>query len=296
MYGYNEENIDQLQMWEKKLGQKIDLNRYYCSPFREDSNPKCSFKWVNNVLMFIDFGDPIKTHRTYHDLNDIPTSFTSVITNNPIIKFNHITTKKRKWTVFDKNYWQQYEIKSSFLEKENIHSNEWFRFFSKKRNKYVSYNVGPKELSYSLLVDDYIKIYNPFNEQLKWISNVPNIIGGENDLPFNIETLIIQKSAKDYIICKYIYDLDCVWFQNEGMIPERLLSFLKRVTNVIIMFDNDNPGILAANKLKEFIISAYPQKNVHVYIMKNYKNVSDAIEQGKKKDVNKFIRNIQNLI
>lgn len=45
----------QVAIMETTTGYKVNLNARYTSPFREDNNPACFFKWENGLLKFKDF-------------------------------------------------------------------------------------------------------------------------------------------------------------------------------------------------------------------------------------------------
>ncbi len=296
MYGYeNDEKlkVDQLKMWENVIKEEVKFDKKYISPFRHDITPKCYFTWVGDLLVFTDWGDT-KIHKTYHDLNQ-PLLYTKESqTQSPTSTFSSIISKKRDWNKYDAMYWKQYNIKKEYLEKEHCHANSWFQFYSKRKNKYFSRSLLENQLSYTIKVENYIKLYNPYIAELKWISNIPqSIIGGADDLPLLIDTLIVQKAFKDYLICKYVYSISCVWLQSENITPDTLLPIIKRANKVVIMFDNDEAGKKGGENLLTFLKTSYPQNNISCVFTKEAKNVSDMIEKGYEKKLINLIKKIK---
>ena len=77
-----------------------------------------------------------------------------------------------------------------------------------------------------------------------------NDVGGINSLVSFGRQLVITKSYKDWRVLKNI-GLNVIWFQSENMFPSIsiLQDLASRFTNFTILFDNDEAGIKAGEKL-----------------------------------------------
>ena len=144
----------------------------------------------------------------------------------------------------DLKYWAQYEISLDELKLNNVYSIDYsyinhklISYFDKIR---YAYYIHPK----------YFKLYTPLSKDNKWLSNCPI------DVPFNIDTprisdtLIVTKSLKDKMVLSKIYT-DVVAVQNESLnAVQGVIELSKEYKDIIIFFDNDEPGIKAAEDVK----------------------------------------------
>ena len=113
-----------------------------------------------------------------------------------------------------------------------------------------------KSVSYAFKFKNRYKIYSPYEEKNKWLSNTnKKDVQGYNQLPNKGERLIITSSLKD-VMCLYSAGYNSIAMQSEMQIPdEKLISELKQRFNTIeILYDNDfnkidNPGQVMANKI-----------------------------------------------
>src|SRR4029077_4179226 len=78
-----------------------------------------------------------------------------------------------------------------------------------------------------------------------------NDVGNYNNLPPEGELLIITKSYKDHRVLRNVGYNNVIWFQNEGCIPDRwiLNNLVRRFKRIIVLFDSDYSGTMAAIKL-----------------------------------------------
>ena len=130
----------------------------------------------------------------------------------------------------------------------------WYKIYSsntKSISTFRPFNItyGYNEFS------PRVKIYSPLMHKtnVKWISNLnANDVGGFRVLPSKGKLLVITKSYKDYRVLKNLGIITC-WFQSENTIPHDLLllSLTSRFEQIVVLFDNDGPGIIGAEKLVE---------------------------------------------
>lgn len=297
----------------------IDLKRKYCSPLRADINPNCYFKYdQNGTLWFHDWG-----HYPYHytcfmfyaqyynislqcvydhiwnNIDDcsmygIVTSYSKTQTKRIRNGNTTIDILTRDFTNDDIEYWNQYGIKKEHLEKDKVFS---VKAIAISGENDFAFQTTSLCFAYTDFQEKRKKIYQPLEKSLKWFTNCnANDIGNINDLVENGYYLIITKSYKD---CRVIRNLgyNCIWFQNEGMCPSNniLNSLSKRFKEIKIMFDNDNPGISAAKKIKEKI-SLFNENVKYFHLPENLlskykiKDASDFVTKYSYNQLNMFIK------
>ena len=156
-----------------------------------------------------------------------------------------IDTHYRDFNYLDKKYWfDRYGISKKDLIEDNTFPLKRCRYYSHKKKEYLFY--VPISVSYCYNVQEgYKKIYSPFFESLKWITNCNNnIIGNiENILPYGYE-LIITKSYKDCRVLRNFGLRNVVWFSSENQFPNDniLLELINRFEKITIWYDNDETG------------------------------------------------------
>jgi hypothetical protein len=98
------------------------------------------------------------------------------------------------------------------------------------------------------------KIYTPKNTEKKFIK-VENYIQGLEQLNYDCKYLMITSSLKDLMsfVKLSIGNIECIAPDSENtMITSAVLKDLKaKYTKIILLFDNDDPGINAAKKYKD---------------------------------------------
>ena len=156
---------------------------------------------------------------------------------------------RREWNASsDKKFWGSYGVTVAQLRKFNISpvealkvNNKWFKF--KKDECIYCYHFG-----------DYVyKIYQPYNEEFKWLSNAStDIIQGWKQLPQTGKVVVITKSMKDIVVLDSI-GVPSIAPQSEGTIPSvEIISELKERFEIIISnYDYDYRGIVSANRMKK---------------------------------------------
>jgi hypothetical protein len=120
-------------------------------------------------------------------------------------------------------------------------------------------------------------MYNPLAENIqdKWRYNGPNdLIGGYNQLPLYGDFLILTKSMKDVMVL-YEMQIPAVTLQSESALMNTLMfeSLRKRFNNIIVLYDNDSPGIKFSDKisksfgLKQIFLPKFgPEKDISDYV------------------------------
>lgn len=274
---------------------------YIVSPFREDKTPGCYFEYdPSGILRFVDYANPevkrgIKMNNIdcfnavmihfnlpnfYETLKFIKKklmdgkNLTEIKKERPEQSSNSIkpeviiNTVARNFLLLDKHFWQdRYEITKQNLIEDNTFPISLFSLTNEKKGKVV---IEPTTATYCFnLGEGKKKIYRPYHKgKSRFFTNCTgDDVGAINSLPKNGDKLIITKSYKDYRVIKN-QGYNVVWFQNEGMFPslEILLPLCNRFKEVIVIFDNDETGIIAAQKLVAIINSYIPDKAKYFHI------------------------------
>lgn len=298
----------------------------YVAPYRNDSNPDCYFTEYENKIYFVDFADIPQSKNCFSFISrctglNFPKTLEYIIKqlnlgkgnrpkkNRTIQKENEIVEVKkikkertityspRQFSGKDKKFWSQYEISRENLESDGVIPIDVYKSSSRKGEPFAI-RVFDIMYAYTDFDKGRVKIYRPFgNKEEKWFTNcTQNDIGSINHLPISGDKLIISKSYKD---CRVIrnQELYSVWFQNEGVIPSPtiLKSLCKRFDEIIIWFDNDEPGIHAAKLVASYISSMYPNKVRIIYLdskllEENIKDPSDLIAKKGREELLKFMK------
>jgi hypothetical protein len=294
------------------IGSKFELYKIYNSPLRKDENPSFGlFESTNGKIMFNDFaskdsGDVIKFVKLKCNLKSFKDALTKIyfdlvlennlkkntFTDNNIHSKKHskkITVKRRPFNKIDKLYWGQYKVITENILKELEISPVQYTFVNDIL-KWVHTNDNP---IYVIKVYDKLKVYRPYaiDKFSKWKGSLTkNYIMGWKQLPPTGDLLIITKSFKDIAVLKGL-GYNAVSPPNEtSSLPKKMISEInKRFKKTVIFYDNDIPGILAANKLKDkygFSIINLPTNSE--------KDISDFIKKYGIKETKKIIKTLLN--
>lgn len=170
-------------------------------------------------------------------------------------KYKVVDYQIRHWTTQDQKYWSEYSIGSKLLEYYNVSPLEYFTMERTEIDGQLSTIKFDKNYTYGYFKKDgsLYKIYSPKNLEKKFIK-VQNYTQGIDQLtgkPF----LVITSSLKD-LMCFVklgIKNIDCIAPDSENsMISEVLIEKIKKkYVKVMVLFDNDAPGIEAAKKYNE---------------------------------------------
>lgn len=258
--------IDQHKVWQEILCSSKIRNNKFTSPFRKDSNPGCFLREYNNILFFTDNADSQKNHFTcvhaYSYIKNISLSKAiielsdNVLSEAKVIPFNIATTRKSNLdysftTTTSKEgimYWKKRNISIYELCSDQCKAVE----VDTITNQYGTF-CPPKPCFAYLFEDNKIKFYCPFSEKSKrFFGN----ISSEHYWSWakNSSIAIITKSFKDGFLISRIVSHSVYAFQNEGVKPSILNTISSKYKKVIIIYDNDKPGIEKAEELKEFLL------------------------------------------
>lgn len=244
---------------------------------RDEDSPSSMIKYSRNKLWFKDFG---KTHKAldwigylkeYNNLSYIEAlkyirdsfglklgDYNVKSTKKEIriyqkeeykeTEFKVIRYKRRPWDDRDTNYWtKKYALTESFLKKAKVYpiSHFWINDLliecKKDKPTYV-YDEGI-----------YRKIYSPLDKVYKWLSNcTKDVIFGMHLLPSKIDYIIITSSYKDSLSLTLAGFNSIPVASENSFIPISLYDrIIKKDIKILLLFDNDKPGIINANTFKK---------------------------------------------
>lgn len=329
MYGYEEyfdltpehilQKVSQEQIFGIVFKEEIILDcKCYRNPLRVDKHPECRFEYCNNVLLFIDFADKKRTHRScfrmimdkygvdmnsalriicnYFELSyssvdykevNIEDNESSIIVKTPLI----ITFNSKEFNSYDKRYWSQYLIYPEQLIEDEVYSLKNFTIQGKR--------ITPLGLCYGYTFPDgKIKVYQPYtNPKYKWITNCDNnVVGNIHNLPEKGDKLIVSKSYKDCRVLRNLGFKNVIWFQNEGQVPCDAINIdlISRFKEIVFFYDNDEAGLEAGDKLMS-IYNSYKtgcSSKVHLPKRCEWKDPSDFIRKEGREDLVKVLKKI----
>ena len=282
-----------------------ELGKKFISDLREDKSPTVSIIPYNGKLLYKDIGSPEHTFDCFNYVKYIYNcSFLSALriidcdfnlrlsSKQEVIKFTMgcmayrqenpkfkkipviIKKRKRQWNKQDANFWSKYLVSKKILSMFAVEpvSHYWIN----------SSRFSCQSITYAFKFKNRYKIYSPYEEKNKWLSNTKKTdVQGYDQLPLKGDRLIITSSLKD-VMCLYVAGYNAIALQSEMQVPdEKLISELKSRFNTIeILYDNDfdkanNPGQEMANK----ICDLYGFKNICLPNKFKSKDPSDLIKK-----------------
>jgi Crassvirales DNA primase len=267
--------ITDLEIYQKYLdsNEEIMVGKPILSPLRRENNPSFALflSRGSGEILFKDFllgaGDCIKFVQmklglTYFEaLSRIATDFdladdyrckkmdkidftatrTDFLTRENVL--SRVTPfklrkKKRPFALHDIMYWQSFGISVATLEKYNVEAVDYMFINDKihKADKHAYCFIEAKDY-----VETY-KIYQPFNENYKWINGHNDAVWqGWEQLPAKGDLLIVTKSLKDVMSLYEVAGISAVSLQSENVLPKKhVFEDLKdRFSLHYLLYDND---------------------------------------------------------
>jgi hypothetical protein len=192
---------------------------------------------------------------------------------------------KRKWNNLDADYWLQYGIGTTLLNKYKVFPLLEYTMSQQDGNNTNEINIKNQYLyGYFRLDGTLYKVYQPKIIKKKFIK-IKNYIQGSDQLKYNKPTLIITSSLKE------IMSLDNINFNAEYIAPESectliskkvISSYLLKYDNIFTLFDNDAAGNIGMNKYYD----EYGIPGIYVNLSKD---ISDSIKDHSKLTVKNYI-------
>lgn len=202
-----------------------------------DGRGKASFKIMDDYNIYI-------SNNTY-----VPIAY------KPHSKYVVSDYEMRHWNTLDQAYWKNFKLSSGILEKHNVFPLAFYSMI-KEDDGHILDSISIKaNFIYGFFREDgtLYKIYTPKNKENKFIK-VKDYIQGSDQLEFKSKYLIITSSLKDLMCFKKlgINGIEAISPDSENsVIPENFMRpLLDKYQKIIVLFDNDEPGLKSAQKYK----------------------------------------------
>jgi hypothetical protein len=186
-------------------------------------------------------------------------------------KYKVSSYSKRIWTTQDQYYWTQFNIGSRLLEEHNVFPLSYYTL-RKDEDKVLTIS-GLYIYGFFKKDGTLYKIYQPKTQDKKFIK-IHNYIQGSEQTKHN-RFLVITSSLKDIMSLKSLkIKVDIVAPDSENtLIPDDVMqNYLDKYEKIVMLFDNDEPGVKAMKKYKEM----YP--TIECTILPMSKDPSDSIK------------------
>jgi len=181
----------------------------------------------------------------------------------------------RSWNTSDANFWMQFNIGSTLLNKFNVKPLDYYNLILEEDNKIDKLKItGPNIYGYFNKNDELYKIYRPYNKKHKFFK-VMSYIQGLDQLSTKSEFLIICSSLKDAMCLKSIgYNVDVIAPDSENTVikPYIIENIRMQYKNIITLFDNDDAGLNAVKRYKSV-------HDINGIVSPLCKDVSDAVKE-----------------
>jgi hypothetical protein len=311
--------IDEVQIFYYYFG-RFELGKNYPSKLRKDNKNSTGF-YVNKngKLIYNDFGTGEKLNcfsfvAKLHGLTFIETlkkiaqDFGLVDGNtqpiaksilNQSIEFDKEYKRNTliqfipgQWTANRLRYWSEYEITKDELTTQEVYPVDKL-FINKKE----IYNLD--ELCFAYVVREktkdgeniYIKIYCPFSDRMKWLSNVPLTIPfGLNTLKYGTDHIAIGKAQKDrMILLKFIISVIGTQNESESAITPVLSKHIcHNFPRRTIIWDADETGVENCKKFNSRGFGYFNTPNE--LLAMGIKDVSDYVKVFGLKALEKLLK------
>jgi hypothetical protein len=263
-----------LKLTERLCGQSLKVKSAFNSTDKVPS--MCIYTDNKGFYKFKDFssgygGDGLNLVMYLYNLDSrgkasfkIMADYDEYISNNFYIPLEYTPQSKyvvsdyqiRHWNTLDQSYWKGFKLSSSILEHYNVKPLEFYNMI-KEDDGYLLDTVNIKgNFIYGFFRDDgaLYKIYTPKVKDNKFIK-VKDYIQGSDQLEFKSKYLLITSSLKDLMCFKKlgISGIECLAPDSENsVIPENFMQpLLDKYQKMLVLFDNDEPGLKSAKRYKE---------------------------------------------
>ena len=193
-------------------------------------------------------------------------------------KYKVTSFKTRSWTTQDQYFWTQFNIGSKLLEEFNVKPLESYCMTKDDNELCIK---GLYLYGYFKADGTLYKIYQPKTLDKKFIK-ITDYIQGMHQCTGE-RNLIITSSLKDVMSIKSLKlrHIDIIAPDSENtMLKQELMEELKtKYKKIILLFDNDEPGIKAMETYKQ----KYPF--VETAVLPMSKDISDSIKDFGAKEV-----------
>jgi DNA primase len=303
------DKLSDLDIYEKYLGQSINLNKLYkcINPNHKDTNPSMGFYQSGQNINFKCFGcgcngNQINFIKTYYNcefkeaINYLKKDFKldSIITTkrSDILtekRYSEIIPTYRNWKLIDFEYWNQFGITLEQCLDYNIHPCKQVNYINKLGEYKLWAEHSNSNPIYCYEISAKYECYRPYNQKKgKWLANTTNFdIRGLEQLK-DSNLLIITSSLKDVMVLAN-FGYTAISCGGEGKyIPEKVIDYLySKYDNIIIFYDNDEQGLNYGEIQASNVGCDYRFIPI---IFQNTKDISDFYKKWSKKITSNLLK------
>lgn len=181
---------------------------------------------------------------------------------------------KRQWNVLDRDYWMSYGIGSRELESYWVYPLSFYKMEKQDGDDLKELNISGQYIyGYFRSNGELYKIYQPKNRDKKFL-NVKDYVQGLDQLRYARPNLLIGSSMKDILAFnqfEWPFEVVAPGSENTMIKKEIIQSWRHKYNLIVVLFDNDDPGIKAASKYQQ----EYKIPNVSLPMEKD---ISDSVQ------------------
>lgn len=214
---------------------------------------------------------------------------------NTKLKWSILDWKVRNWCKHDAEFWLQYNIGSSLLEKFNVKPLEYYVMGQVNLETGEVSNLAKNEGNhiYGYFTNGKIyKAYNPKAKRFKFFLEDGNYVQG-SDQAEGRDTLVIASSLKDVMTIKSLgLTVDCIAPNSESirLNASQIEKYKKMYKHVVVCMDSDEAGITSMKYYDE------TYKLPFIYLPRE-KDISDIVKHhGKDVALQDFYPKLQRAI
>lgn len=267
------EQITEYDIYRYYIGESFQIGRIMSSPLREDKNPSFGLFKSNKSgsLLFKDQATGISGNCvtfvkelfniSYRDaiikiIGDLVKQNLKMSVKGISIKKEYkpvetvLAIRRKNFSENDDLYWGQFGLNRDILKTFNV-----FPIHEYWINGIVqpwAYKVDNPGYAYQIY--NKFKIYKPLEQKkYKWLTNCSMLdIQGYEQLDNTGNLLIITKSLKDVmVLTKLGYNAVAPQGENHHIPSKVMLDLENRFKKIIVFYDNDEAGIIGANKISK---------------------------------------------
>lgn len=315
------------------LGKDVQRNMF-ANPFRKDIAPSCRLYYIknNDIWIIKDFGDSswcgdpftfaskvlnIDSQTNFRELlsaidNDLglyimeeaPADYHPIqkvapkpVENDPL----DFKAVYQSFKISELKYWSKYGITPAILDKYEVKSIRWCKFYPKDNKPYI-YSSCYLEPQYGYTFNDGtgIKVYRPFSSpRFLYGGKLPKpYMFGYNQLPSTGKVVILTGGEKDVMsLASHGFDAIALNSESAKVTDELMKDLSSRFEYIVFMYDSDTTGIKESSKRVEEFSKKYPvcQLILPLSGTKKEKDISDFFRLGRtSEELSKMIQNTIN--
>jgi len=298
------------------MGNKFEVGKVMKSPLRKETHPSFGiFKasltgnllWkdqatgkTGNVVSFVSellhLTSDEALKKIWQDIND-----SHIIISDEGKKIQElykntktvISVQKKNFTETDDEFWEQYFITREILKKHNVFPIHTFWVNDNISNLFYT----KEQPMYAYQVFDKFQIYSPYGKRKNKFRTNCKIYDmyGLEQLPNTGNLLIITKSNKDVMVLDRLGYCAIAPTGENTPIPIAIIDNLKeRFKRIVILYDNDEPGIHGGKKLSEEHNIKHVYIPIEYYIKFGIKDISDYIKAFKITKTKQLLKELLN--